>query len=486
VVLVVGRRLAVATALLLAGAVTALPEREALAQGPRFVLIWSKALPDKGHPVGLSSPNVATLGGEPAVVVGDRAGFVYAFNLATGRSVPGWPATTGGVPVDSTPSVAAVDPGSPDDTVFVGVGNSSTPREGGYEAFRPNGTRRWYVRVRNPATDRSAGATSAVVASLAVGDLQGNGADVVAPSVGQEEYAINAATGQTLPGFPWFTADSGFSTPALADLYGGGQLDIIEGGDQTAGLSYQVNYTQGGHLRVISPRGNAGTRSPSGGLECEYNLDQAVESSPAVGPFLARRAVGIVVGTSHYWRGAASTDKVLAFTARCHLAWEAALDGATESSPALADIGGSLAVLEGTDAGPGRGSVYALSGATGHVLWRTEVGEVLGGVVTADFGGGYQDVVVATTKGAKVLDGRDGRVVAVLAPSLGLQNSPLITEDPDGRTGLTLAGYNGYNQGEVEHFELPGSDGAKVVEPGSWPVFHHDPQLTGNAGPRQS
>ena len=57
------------------------------------------------------------------------------------------------------------------------------------------------------------------MASLAVGDLQG-GTDVVAPSIGQQEDAINAATGKVLAGFPWFDGDGDYATPALADLYG--------------------------------------------------------------------------------------------------------------------------------------------------------------------------------------------------------------------------------------------------------------------------
>lgn len=65
---------------------------------------------------------------------------------------------------------------------------------------------------------------------------------------------------------------------------------------------------------------------------------------------------------------------------------------------------------------------------------------------------------------------------------MGFQNAPLVTDDPDGAVGITIAGYNGYNQGVVEHFQIPLSDGAKVTEPGSWPMFHHDPQMTGNAG----
>ena len=43
-----------------------------------------------------------------------------------------------------------------------------------------------------------------------------------------------------------------------------------------------------------------------------------------------------------------------------------------------------------------------------------------------------------------------------------------------------MAGYNCDNEGVVEHYELSG--GGPVDEAGSWPMFHHDPQLTGNAG----
>jgi hypothetical protein len=368
------------------------------------------------------------------------------------------------------------------DTVFVGVGNSSTPHEGGYEAFNPDGTKRWYVAVKNPASDHSAGATSAVTASLAVGDLQG-GLDVVAPSVGQEEYALNAGTGATLTGFPWFSADSGFSTPALADLYGNGRTDIVEGGDQTAGLAYGVEYTQGGHVRVISPTGTAGTGSPTGGLDCEANPNVGVESSPAVGAFLTGGATGIVVGTGMTFRGSDS-GKVLAFNTRCQLVWQAALDGMTESSPALADVqgNGTLAVIEGTDRGAGPGSVYALDATNGKVIWSRSVGAVHGGVVTVDMGQGHQDVIVASTAGAEVLDGPSGHVAATLERGVGLQNAPLVTEDPNGTIGITIAGYDGRNQGQIEHFELAGSNGAVVGATGAWPVFHHDPQLTGNAG----
>jgi outer membrane protein assembly factor BamB len=48
---------------------------------------------------------VANLPGGPAVVVGDEAGNVYAYRLATGAAVWTYKA---GAPVNSTPSVAAL------------------------------------------------------------------------------------------------------------------------------------------------------------------------------------------------------------------------------------------------------------------------------------------------------------------------------------------------------------------------------------------
>jgi outer membrane protein assembly factor BamB len=452
----------------------------------QFVEVWSRTLPDRGNPIALSSPNVATLGGVPAVVVGDRAGHVYAFSLADGHALRGWPAKTHGIPVDSTPSVAALQAGGGNDTVFVGIGNSSTPHAGGYEAFNSDGTERWFVAVKNPATDPQAGSTSAVRASLAIGDLQGKTPDVVAPSLGQEEYAIDASSGATLPGFPWFTSDSGFATPAIADLYGNSKTEIVEGGDQSPGVAYGVHYSEGGHLRVLASTGNAGMASPAGGLDCEYNTNQVVQSSPAVGGFLAGGAFGIVVGTGTFWPHASDTDKLLAFGVHCNLVWEASLDGATLSSPALADVqsNGTLDVIEGTDNGKGDGSVYALNGATGRLIWSHRVrGAVIGGVVTAELANGHQDVIVPTTEGAFVLSGRTGEMVTTLEVSLGLQNSPLVTDDPNGAIGITLAGYNGYNEGQLEHFEIAGSHGPRVDDPGAWPMFHHDPRLTGDAGP---
>jgi outer membrane protein assembly factor BamB len=440
--------------------------------------MWSYVVPD-GYPISTSSPNLATLDGQPAVLVGTIGGHVYALSLATRRPVPGWPASTAGIPVRSTPSVAALEPGSRNDTVFIGAGNPTKyDPTGAYEAFNPDGGRAWKVTVHDPGKTVPTG----VAASLAVGDLQGS-TDVVAPSMGQEEAAVNAVSGKMLSGFPWFTSDSGFSTPALADLYGNGKTEIIEGGAQTVGLAYGVQYSNGGHIRVLAPTGNAGTGKPSGGLVCTHNTDQEVDSSPAVGPFLAGRAIGIAVGTGTNWHGASDTDRVLALTTHCKLAWSDKLDAATTSSPALVDLFGTrrLDVVEGTANKHSRsGTVYALNGVSGRVLWQVPApGEVMGGAVAAKLWDGQMDVVVVGTGGAEVLDGRNGKLIATLGRFIGYQNSALITHDPNGSVGITIAGYDAHNVGVVTHFEVQGPDGALVGAAGSWPEFHRDPQLNG-------
>jgi hypothetical protein len=443
---------------------------------------WSRVLDDNGSPVEQSSPNIATLDGDgPSVVVGDARGAVYAYHLDDGSPVSGWPVQLG-VPVDSTPSVAPTN-GSPYDTVFVGSGTSGDPTEGGYQAIGPGGNLQWFTPVVDPPSDGQP--YHAVEASMSVGSLQG-GTGVVAGSLGQEAYALSASDGSALPGWPFFTSDTVFSTPALSDLYGTGQTEIVEGGDQTAGFALGKHYSQGGHLRILNDRG---------GLICSYDTDQNVGSSPAVGNFLPGGATGAAFGTGTYFAGASDNDAVLAVDNRCNLVWSTTLDASTSSSPALADVqgNGTEDVVEETDNGS-TGSVWVLNAANGQPLWHAPiVGRGLGSVTTADlFGTGHQDLLVPTTAGVEIFDGVSGEVVAELSAAtsdpngiLGFINSPLVTDDADGNVGITVAGYT-YNssggQGVIEHFEIPDSNGPQAVGTGSWPEFHHDAQLTGSTG----
>jgi len=186
---------------------------------PGFRLVWTASFPNDHLPFALSSPVVAQLPGGPAAVVGDRSGHVFAVYLtprANGASIVAWAVTTRGphgpVGVDSSPSTR-------DGIVFFGIGWAGERGVGGYEAINPNGSRRWFRLAVNPVTDptRDAG----VAAGLTVGILQSQVA-VVGPSLGQRTYVLNASSGALLRGFPWFQADTEYSTAAIADVEGQG------------------------------------------------------------------------------------------------------------------------------------------------------------------------------------------------------------------------------------------------------------------------
>jgi len=483
---------------------------------------WVHDLNDAPCGVAEASPvEVSLEGSGPSVEVGDRAGDLYAFGLSDGSVPAGWSASppsatiasgqacgisgndgattsaavgTNGIsvpgnpPIDSTASVVPTPAGS---DVYFDAGNAADPAVGGYYAYGPGGTLLWNEDATNPSTD--AVPDTGVQASPTVGSA-GGVPFVVAGSLGQRTDALRTADGTPLSGWPFFSADSVFSTAAVGDLYGTGQDEVVVGGASTAGFAYGRQYQNGGHLRILNDHG---------GLICAANSNEEVDSSPAVGPILPGGALGIATGTGTFYAGS-DEDTVKVFDTQCDQVWSDTLDGATGGSPALADVrgNGQLAVVEGTDQSGGAGSVWALDAGTGAVIWKAPaIGAVIGSVTTADLSGdGYQDVIVATTAGLEILDGKTGAELVdvddgsgkggVAAGQVyGFQNAPLVTDDPDGAIGITVAGYFAVPhspdhdvQGMVQHFTVDGSNGALVDEAGGWPQFHHDPQLSGFAG----
>ena len=80
----------------------ATPARAQVVAGtiPGPALAWERQFP--GVMFRESSPVAANLG-TPAVAVGGLDGRLYAFDLASGDDVPGWPVATGS-PIDSSPA----------------------------------------------------------------------------------------------------------------------------------------------------------------------------------------------------------------------------------------------------------------------------------------------------------------------------------------------------------------------------------------------
>jgi hypothetical protein len=450
---------------------------------------WSTSatgnLPDVGQPIALSSPISANIGGTPSVVVGDRRGFLYAYQLgASGNPVPlpGWPTTDGSGPIDSTPSVVSSGSGTAA-SILVGSGNDSDPSTGGFQAFGPSGGQQWFTAPVDPSSDPTP--FPGVQAGITVGDLRGTTA-AVAGSLGQVSYSLDAGSGAPLTGWPFLNTDSTHSTAALADLYGSGQNEIVIGGDQSAGFGAGQLYGNGGHLRILTASGNQ---------VCRADTNQVIDSSPAVGGFLPGGATGAVVGTGAFFPGASDTGTLRAYDNHCRLVWSANLDGSTYSSPALSDVqnNGQLQVIEGTDQGPGAsGSLYVIDAATGHLVCEApDIGRIIGSITTANLLGGGNDILVPTlsntSNGVRVFDGSCNQI-AQLSPNLGVQNSPLVTQDPNGTVGITLAGYvpsagaNSPAVGEIDHYEIANSNGGAAIGGSAWPMFHHDEQLSGNAG----
>lgn len=438
--------------------------------------VWKKTL--YKHPITTGSPGLGVLDSSgPSVLLGTTDGYVFALRTSDGSVVPGWPYSTGGIPVVSTPSSIGTGTSA---RAFVGVGNSAAPSRGGYLALDYKGDQAWYRKVT--LLPGNQGGTRGVMSSLSVGNLY-SGNDVIGGSMGQMQLAMGARTGGTIPGFPWYQADTNFSTPALARIFSSTKDYIIEGGDSSPGNGFGYRYTQGGHIRILKPTGNKGGSAPNYGLVCQLNTDQVVQSSPAVGPIFIDNKIGIVVGTGVYWSGASYTNKIVAINTACSKRWTATLDGDTRSSPAIADVTGRGAFDVVASSGPG--TVYALNGRTGAVMWKKSLGaSMLGGPTTFQApGGSFQYVLAATKRGLYILDGRDGSIVR--SPAAGeptLKSSATVNRDADGSIGITIAGadtVNGVASGFVEHFRVVGSSVDTVQTPGAWPMFHHDPKLSG-------
>lgn len=463
--------------------------------------IWQVKLPDQATadggmgPIAQSSPIPADLDRlGPAVVVGDRKGYLWALHASDGTNVRGWPVRTGTYatgPIDAPASVLRF-PGDRHDTVFIGVGTDEHPvATFGYQSFSSQGQRRWGAQATDVQPEPFH--VHGVTAGLAVGRIDRGGYGVFAGTTAQASQAHNARDGQLL--WRFYTADSTHSTASLTPLSPGGKLRIVVGGDSTAGNGFGTWYENGGHVRVMTAEGQ---------LRCELKPvpNETVDSSTAVGRFLPGGAVGIAVGTGSYWHGS-DQGKVLAMDPNCKLRWKTSVQGTTLASPALADVNGDgkAEVIEITSTGPSSpGWLYAFNGH-GRVLPGYPVrtsGAVWGTAspVTADLSGqGYQDVLVPTLQGLEVYDGRSGAKLLSLpvGEALGMQNAPLVTQDGDGNVEITIAGYMGTAdgcaqglsaclQGVVERYRVT-SPGATIGDPKlSWPMYHHDPQLSGALG----
>jgi len=465
-----------------------------------------------GH-VEQSSPEIASLDAAgPSIVVGTRdTGRVYALHLSDGQAVSGWPVAPGAA-VDSSPT--AIPAGSGRDDVVIDSGDvvdvppvSLDIDHGAIQEMAPDGQTLW-KRGLADEFDPTFGADPALYASPVVADTTGSGqSSIVTAGVSLSQYSLQSATGATEVGWPRKTADSTFSTAAVADLFGGRDPVIVAGSDSSAGPGALYDWNGG----VV--RAETGT----GRVLWTYRSNEVVTSSPAVGD-LDGTGDKVVFGHGRYWSDreyAPDATTVTALNSNGTLDWQDQLSGYTPASPALADLtgDGQLDVVEPTWTAyrsQTGGSLYAIE-PDGHIMWgpvglwtgdstanNAEV--IYGGVATADFGEeyqghGYQDVVAASGTGWNILDGRTGQSILPNGPlsgvdvdwdgnqaNLAMQNTPLVTADPSGGLDIVLAGTYASakdSRGFVAVYQV--TSAPTSVGAGAWPMFHHDQQHSGSA-----
>ena len=419
--------------------------------------------------------------GQPSVVVGDRYGDVYAYNLggSSAVAVPGWPATNESGPIDSTPSVADVG-GQP--SVLVGSGNDGDPIPGGYTSYGPSGNQQWFTSVVNPPSDTAP--AGGVQAGIAVGfaavrwsrrrgrlarpglvrprRLRRIPADRMAVPQ-HRQHPLHRGSGRPLRHRPERDhlrerPDRRGRGPARSTPTAATSGSSVPRGTRSAGPTPTRWWTRPRPWAASSP------------AEPPASWSAPATSSP--GPRTPTRSRPTTTGASCSGRPPSTAtptrrrpSPTSSATARCRW-WRERTLGVN---------GGSVWVL---DAATGQKSGRSTASTGSSARWSPPTSATPG----------YDDVIVPTIArhtGPRRAD-REPRS-PTSAPTSGLQNSPLVTDDPNGDIGITLAGYTSSTLsatvvGEIDHYEISGSDGAAAVSGSAWPMFHHDPQLTGNAG----
>jgi hypothetical protein len=443
---------------------------------PAPVLVWRTQLPTT---VDQSSPVPVDLT-TPGVAVGGTDGKVYVLDMATGQYEPGWPQPTSN-PIRGT--ISAADLGNGTDTLFVPSGTDGAGQcsGGGMYAFDATGHVLWH----NIGADNYQCHNEAFVTAPVIGSVTASGRPaVIAGALGDTSPAYDAVSGAMLPGWPFVTADTVFATPAL--IQAGGATDLVWGSDAPPGGPF-VN-PRGGYVAEISGIAQR---------QWQFDTDEVVHSSPAVGDIDGNGQDSIAFGTGNFFEqfggpgGAPDSTKLFVLNAQGQLRWSSDLGALTMAGPALADLTGDghADVIEptyqaGTNGNPAAaGEIWAFD-AAGNPLpgWagRPSGGsQVLGSVATADLeGDGAQDVIVATDNGVFAYDGKTAAELFSLDQGVYFQTTPLVTTDANGLVGITLVAEDGV----VDHWEMPASSHATLGTIG-WPMFHHDARHTGNLVP---
>ena len=393
-----------------------------LGSGPFPAPTWV----DTVGPLALSSPTTGVLDGQPVVAFGSESGYLYVVNARTGANLPGWPQPVELAPgapsaIESSPTFAYLD--GPDRPPLIVVGAGSTyvaNQQGGLVAFHPDGTVAFEFHTQDvfnewKPTGKPGGYDNGIISTPAVGDVTGSGQlDLVFGSWDHELYALTAA-GKLVPGFPVNNLDTIWSSPALVHLRGAaGTEDIIVGSDASGrggcygGFLTDYTYQHGGPHMVW-----------------QHCMNQTIWSSPAVGVIDATGQPAVVVGTGFGEPPPYKSDSYHLFafyaaTGQPVPGWPVTTSGPSFGSPAIGMLPGSTtpAVVDTSwctacSSGPNGAGTSEVSAwaSDGKLLWTQRLGgaDDLSSPVLVDLTGtGVNDVLVGSGDGMVPLSGSDG------------------------------------------------------------------------------
>jgi hypothetical protein len=296
--------------------------------------------------------------------------------------------------INSAPTVADLTgDGHPDVVVAMGGLPESQCWHGGVIALNGRtGQQLWTFDTQDWLNHRQDGWRDGVFSTPAIADVNGDGQLEIAFGAWDQCIYLLNHKGQPLwgnkpgilpqtycGGHGFYNEDTVWSSPALADITGNGRMEIIVGADVSRGNVW--GDPSGGYLYVLDAEGNA--------LAREW-MDQAIFSSPAVADLDKDGAPEVVVGTGtfasktgYYVSTFDYNSKAVDPTNRLVLKWRKPTRGRVFASPSIADLNkdGWLDVVISSpvgDNGADGSFVYAWGGRDGTALWERRLCNYMG------------------------------------------------------------------------------------------------------------